>query len=904
MINNENNMTFQPGDEVLHHRHGQGIIEYPKQETAIVRFEHGLEECEFSVLQKQVSLKSAIQQDKWHRQIEVLAKCQSASIQSLNDTWGVFSRSRIALLPHQLWVCNKVLRRWPIRYLVADDVGLGKTIEAGLILWPLLSKGLVRRLLVLCPASLVEQWQIRLREMFDIRLTRYSTEADTKRSDFWNSHAQVVASVPTLRADVNGRHERMLEAEPWDLVIVDEAHHLNSDEKGGPTLGYKLLDSLLENNKVDSCIFFTGTPHRGKPFGFWSLMQLLRPDLFDPTKKDHDQIKYLSEVLIRNNKSLVTDMQGNKLFKPVTVYPETYGYTPEEDKFYSLLTSFISSGKAYATSLSAQEGKQVMLVLISMQKLASSSVAAIRKALQGRVKRLNIAKKDMQEHIKLSTEENNAVKMASDEAYSVSDEQQTVDVTLAKATLMLMEEEIPHLQSLVNAAEAVEEETKIDKILEILDEKFKARQVLFFTEYKATQASLMQALMKKYGEKCVTFINGDERLDDLKLPDGNIVNRSVKREDAADYFNQGKVQFLVSTEAGGEGIDLQDKCYSMIHVDLPWNPMRLHQRVGRINRYGQKMPVEVITLRNPNTVEARIWDLLNSKLEKIMGAIGSAMDDPEDLLQLVLGMSSSTLFSELFSEGQFVKKKGLDDWFNAKTNTFGGSSAIDTVKSLVGNANHFDLRGLKEIPNVDLPDLRTFFESMLTIYQRRAVREGKKLSFLTPDKWRDNPGIRPRYEDLEFNRDIKGRSAAEKVIGVGHKVFDKAMQMAIELPVSITYCNDIDSTLLMFQVFDRVTDQSGHMRQMLVGVACKNISHENMWIVLRDWQVLEKLNSIKPKELDVGDEKIPQKLLPQLIEKTKLLISSKIDSFDFPFKYPELKPLVIIMKESDLTCKA
>src|SRR5262249_39426691 len=159
-----------------------------------------------------------------------------------------------------------------------------KTIEAGLILWPLLARDRVRRLLVLCPASLVEQWQYRLRTMFDIRLTAYATAVDTDAGEFWGSNHQVVASLETLRRDQQGRWRRLLESPSWDMLIVDEAHHLNASEEEGQTLAYKLVGDLERQRRVRSMVFFTGTPHRGKNYGFMALLQLLRSDLFDPRR--------------------------------------------------------------------------------------------------------------------------------------------------------------------------------------------------------------------------------------------------------------------------------------------------------------------------------------------------------------------------------------------------------------------------------------------------------------------------------------------------------------------------------------------------------------------------------------------------------------------------------------------
>jgi SNF2 family DNA or RNA helicase len=215
---------------------------------------------------------------------------------------------------------SQVNQQWPFRWLVADDVGLGKTIECGLVLMPLVASERVRRLLILAPAKLVPQWQYRLKDMFDIRVQRYVAEADTERGDFWATSSMVVASFHTLRDDRRGARKRLLEADPWDLVVVDEAHHLGIDERTGETLAYSLVSNLEQRGRLNSLLFFTGTPRRGKDHGLFGLMQLLRPDLFDPDGNRFAQLARLPNVMIRNNKATVTDLEGVRLFKPVNVY--------------------------------------------------------------------------------------------------------------------------------------------------------------------------------------------------------------------------------------------------------------------------------------------------------------------------------------------------------------------------------------------------------------------------------------------------------------------------------------------------------------------------------------------------------------------------------------------------------
>lgn len=887
-------VQFNSGDSVSHPKYGEGQVRSDEESTLIVRFEHGLEECPKEELTRLSSLQEAIKSFQWDEPLEAIARVQALAIRSVNDVWGIFSLARIALLPHQLWVCRRVVREIPARWLVADDVGLGKTIEAGLILWTLLSKGTVRRILILCPASLVEQWQYRLRTMFDIRCTRYSTEADTAKGDFWNTHHQVIASLPTLRKNNRNRHQRLFDADSWDLLIIDEAHHLNADEKSGPTLGYNFVDKLInKHQKVSSVVFFSGTPHRGKNYEFFSMLKLLREDLFDPKKTLAEQLKFLPEVMIRNNKQSVTDMKGNKLFFPVKVHSEVYEYSPEESLFYQKLTDFILTGKAYASGLDDFNRRAVMLILICMQKLASSSVAAISKALQGRLKRIDNNRKELDNLKQKERQLKQQLTHLEDEEQIDSGEINQLEERILEITetIRLTEDEEPRLRELVETAKGISQETKIQKILDILDNQFANRQVLFFTEYKATQSLLMSALIARYDDdNCVTFINGDEQAIGVINTSNQICNLREKQENAAAKFNKREVRFLISTEAGGEGIDLQDNCYSLIHVDLPWNPMRLHQRVGRLNRYGQKMPVEVITLRNPETVETLIWDKLNQKIDNIMKSLQQVMDEPEDLLQLVLGMTSPKLFRDIFSEADNHIEQ-LNQWFDTKTAQFGGKDAVDVVREIVGNCNKFDFQKTSpSLPQLDLPDLQTFFLTMLNLNKRRIKISNQTISFLTPDSWRNDPAIQRDYQLMHFNRYQRDRDSMQGLLGVGHKLFDAALSQAMSFTANVSVLPNLEQALFVFILTDRVIGISSNIKQAVFGVS---INSSQKAAILKDWVLLETFNnylsSLKKTSRYANKCQLKSNQIIKLLAEAEIYLKKHLNNLDLPFKIPSIQ---------------
>jgi hypothetical protein len=673
-----------------------------------------------------------------------------------------------------------------------------------------------------------------------------------------------------------------LESAPWDLILVDEAHHLNAEEQGGATLGYQLIEKLEREQRARSLIFFTGTPHRGKDYGFLALLKLLRKDLFpDPKSPMQHYLPYLHEVVIRNNKNSVTDLAGRPLFHTPKVRTETYHYSLEEAQFYDMMTDFIATGKAYASSLTGGTSQTVMLILISLQKLASSSVAAVRRALRGRLERMRNMSKELDDLSRMR-EYSELQESGNEDALSVLEEQ----IAQVAGWLRLMEDERQRLEELLEAASAVKEETKIRQIVQLVKERFADRSVLFFTEYKATQSLLMSTLMETFGAGSTTFINGDGRAEDVL---GKTIVKD--RQEAAERFNRGEVRFLVSTEAAGEGIDLQRCCHTLIHVDLPWNPMRMHQRVGRINRYGQKNPVEVVTLRNPDTVESRIWDRLNEKIERIQQALGQTMDEPEDLMQLVLGMTSPSVFTRLFSDAPGTARDSLNKWFDRETASFGGQDVLDAVTSIVGHSAKFDYQAVSsKIPRLDLPDLRPFFLTMLVLNHRAVQETEGSLSFITPEAWLTEMGIRQRYKNMVFDRTDASEDAGERILGVGHKLLGQALTQAqsftsynARLPADLLL-----NPLLVYRLSNRLTSDETPVRTAILAVELQ----ERGYMLWREEALLTALNVMvadrRLKRAESQDEAVNIDV-SAVMDGAKSWLEQQIPELGLPFAHPDLR---------------
>jgi len=324
--------------------------------------------------------------------------------------------------------------------------------------------------------------------------------------------------------------------------------------------------------------------------------------------------------------------------------------------------------------------------------------------------------------------------------------------------------------------------------------------------------------------------------------------------------------------------------------------MRLHQRVGRLNRIGQRDIVKVMLFQNPDTVESRIWALLNVKLDRIRHSINAVTEELEDLHQLVLGIAGPGMLDTVFSQADAVPREKLAEWFDQKTGQIGGEDAVRVVHDLLGHAQHFDFSQTSErVPKLDLPHLAAFFRLALRQNRRQVTDKAGLLSFATPISWQGKAGVRHRYDDAHFDR--KAPSAKKgTILGVGSRIFDVALDQACHLPdVYASLTQDPDKrTLLVFRCFDRVTGNAAQPKAIISGA----VRDAEGFQILKDWQVLLMLNELAnivkpPAEADPA----PNAVTPgdcEVLSQAEALMRENFPSLDLPFRQPDLELLGIV----------
>lgn len=526
-----------------------------------------------------------------------------------NENTGSLAQFDINPLPHQIQLVHHLLQHsYNINWLIADDVGLGKTIELGLLLAALRQRGRARRVLMITPAGLTGQWKDAMKGKFgidDFRIYGRDFEIHDDPRE-WKMYDAVIASMDRLKYE--DHRDLIMQADPWDLIVVDEAHRLTRQERGNKyyhSQRYQLLRTL--RRKTDSLVLLTATPHQGRDDSFRGLLELLHPERRAEINTLEANPEILGEMVFRNNKANVTDMEGNFLFHGTTVRQIVVNTSPELINFDHALREYVRQGYAAGDADGTHVGRAIGFVMTVYRKLAASSVAAIHQALIRRRSRLLKAQEEkaatrlewvaLDEH-----EEDDSV----DERFIGEVEEQRAAQAPAKA---FFKGELDALQDLITQAESLLQadpklEAFLNGIVTQVNQYGEQEKLLIFSEYRSTQACLHESLEARFGRGCCALIHGGMNVDERKA--------SIHR-----FEEDTVVRFLVSTEAGGEGINLHEQCHVMVNFDLPWNPMRLVQRIGRLYRYGQKKRVVVFNMHQTDTADEQVLDILYSRLDRV-----------------------------------------------------------------------------------------------------------------------------------------------------------------------------------------------------------------------------------------------------------------------------------------------
>ncbi len=590
---------------------------------------------------------------------------------------STLTSAKVDLLPHQVVLVHRVANARPKRFLVADEVGLGKTIEAALILRELASRGELTRAIMIVPAGLVENWRRELNEVFNLDFEVFGSEGDVtdRKTNAFAKHNRLIVSVDTLKRPV--RVKKLLAAPAWDLVIFDEAHHLSVYRYGNKvkkTENFKLAEAVRDHCR--DLILLSATPHQGDHFRFWMLIRLLNPELFE---SDQDMVRNrhrLNAVVIRRTKADACAQDGSPLFVRRMVHTEGFELSEREKDFYNALLDYLRDGYNLAAQ-QGNKGRALGFVMTVFQKIAASSFAAIRSTLQRRLLMLTIQEGIERDEL-LDVDGRNRVYEEARQIihgmYSIPYDavgNAQADQILADAKYQLLKKrnealsfttQVESYSDCESEAGAGEELASMLVVVALPEERQRILQLIsqFPDGIESKTAMLMHALRQIWqqnpGEKVVIFatylgtVEAIKKQLDEVFPNAGVDvlkggDHGAKTAAQKRFRRKDGPKVLICTAAGREGINLQF-ARILFNYDLPWNPMDLEQRIGRIHRYGQESTAQVYNLVAVDTIEGQIYLLLEEKLKGIARTLGKVDDQgqiAEDLRTQVLGQLSSAL---------------------------------------------------------------------------------------------------------------------------------------------------------------------------------------------------------------------------------------------------------------------
>jgi superfamily II DNA or RNA helicase len=678
-------MSYNPGERVSHADFGHGVVISLAGDYAQVFFPSGERQVPLATLSSALSHNETVVTNIGTGQDRATKAwlCWKAHELPMAAAAAQLTSAKIDLLPHQVVLTHKIASASPRRFLIADEVGLGKTIETALVLRELASRGELNRALMVVPAGLVNNWHEELNDVFNLNFEVFGREGDVsdRRSNAFAKHNLLIASIDTLKRPE--RINKILEAPRWDLVVFDEAHHCTAYKQGGKskkTQNYKLAEALRDHTR--DMLLLSATPHQGDHFRFWKLIDLLDPTLFSSEHEMVDERHRLNPVIFRRTKADACRADGSTLFARRWVHTEAFSMSADERGFYHALNDYLRDGFALAKQQGGK-AKALGFVMTIFQKIAASSFAAVHRTLRRRLIALTVHEgvlhdqsldidlrdsafneareliraefslgKDRMADVEidqfLNEMKRKLLKRLDEEELSLasdsySDELKTAaaeDAAMNAVSYALPEERsrIKSLLALVPEAR----ESKVEKLvgaLGVLWKEDENERVVIFATYLGTVEMISEEIEKAYAGKGVVVLKGGDHGSKVAA------ERRFKQADGP--------RIMICTAAGREGINLQH-ARVLFNFDLPWNPMDLEQRIGRIHRYGQKDTAQVYNLVLGDTIEGKVFLLLDEKLQDIAKALGKVDEQgnvAEDLRSQILGQLTEQInYQSLYAE--------------------------------------------------------------------------------------------------------------------------------------------------------------------------------------------------------------------------------------------------------------
>ena len=850
----EADALFQPGERIIHHEFGQGVVLDPVRDGYLRAF-FGVGERRVPVgaVRRQLSRTERILRavDGGADRARKAWLSYEAHALPVMESASALTSAKIDLLPHQVVLTHRIATASPRRYLIADEVGLGKTIETALILRELASRGELNRALMVVPAGLVNNWHRELNEVFNLDFEVFGSEGDItdRKTNAFAKHDRLIASIDTLKRPA--RIKRLLDAPRWDLVVFDEAHHLTASRTGGKvrkTENYKLAEALKDHSR--DLMLLSATPHQGNHSQFWMLAQLLNPTLFGSPEEMLENRHRLNTVMFRRTKADACQPDGSPLFARRWVHTESFLMNEDERLFYERLREYLEDGFDLARR-QGNQGRALGFLMAIFQKIAASSFAAVRRTLKRRLLMLTLHEAllrdkdlDIEGRERLTEEarvliheeyalpydsigrsevdrvladlkfrlvkklDAEALEMASDPYGSEYLATNAEEAASAVVELHLPEERL-RIGDLLNVFPQ-QRETKAQKLLDGLGYLWRqnaSEKIVIFATYLGTVDLIAREIEQAYPGQGVVVLRGGDH--------------GAKLAAERKFRLKNGPRVLVCTAAGREGLNLQF-ARILFNFDLPWNPMDVEQRIGRIHRYGQNHTAQVYNLVLSDTIEGRIFLMLDEKLTEIAKTVGKVDDQgnvAEDLRAQILGQLSERLnydrlYQEALSDPEL--KRTQVELEAALSNS---REARQVVFDLFQDLDGFSLDDYKPFSDVSssLDRLVRFLSAAVADRQQRLVKiDNETYDLVTIDG--------SSQQRFTLNRDLATSSDNLELMGLDHPLVQEELGRWRSVPpeeIGIAVSGDLDTPVLLSLWMVEASSGNGERRVVVQPIAVK-----------------------------------------------------------------------------------